>query len=103
MPRTKEKKGAEKAIPVDQRLLKRFDYQRQRNEKKLWDDSLQEGVSFFRGNIATLFIDEHPVIEGILIYLKRQKKYFIFDRRTKKSILLEPGTGQKLWLRRDEI
>ncbi len=102
MPKTKSFSGVEKSIPVDDRLLKRFDYQRTHNEKGLWDSTIQEGVSIFKDNIATLFVDNKPIIEGILLYLIKQKQYLIFDRRHKRSVVLEPNIGQRLWLRRDD-
>lgn len=93
--------GLDKSIPVDQRLLNRFEFHRNHN-RELWDEELQPGVAVFRQNAATLYLDNQAAIEGVLLCLIKQQQYMVFDRRSKRSIHLQLGTQQRLWLRKDD-
>lgn len=93
--------GLDKSIEVDQRLLNRFEFHRIHN-REMWDEELQPGVAVFRQNAATLYLDNCAAIEGVLLCLVKQQQYMVFDRRTKRSIHLQPGTQQRLWLRKDD-
>ncbi len=91
-----------KTIPVDERLLKRLHFNRTHDDQNLWDTDLQPGVAIFRNNLATLYENGKPIIEGILICLISQNRFMIFDRRNKRSASLDPNANQELWLRHVE-
>lgn len=93
--------GLSKAIPVNQRLLKRLDYNRS-DQPHLWDDNLQPGISVFRYNIATIYKDQQPIMEGVLLCIVARKQYLVYDRRSKRSLPLDPAGEQQIWLRHDD-
>lgn len=94
--------GIEKSIPVNQRLLNRLDYNRNQDQEYLWSEELQPGVAVFRYNIATLYQQGLRLLEGVLLCIIDQKQYLVFDRRSKRSIALQPDAEQSIWLRHDE-
>lgn len=98
--KAKDDNALNRSIDVDQRLIKRFDYQRNNDHKNLWDLDMQPGIAIFRDNTATLYIDAQVIIEGLLLCLLKHNQYIVFDRRTKRSVHLQPNTNQKIWLRR---
>ncbi|TNE46728.1 MAG: hypothetical protein EP343_22700 [Deltaproteobacteria bacterium] len=93
--------GLDKSIVVDQRLLNRFEFHRNHNSE-LWDEDLQPGIAVFSNNSATLFIENRQVTEGVLLCLLNQGQYLVFDRRTKRSVHLQPNANQRLWLRKED-
>lgn len=93
--------GLDKSIAVDQRLLNRFEFNRNHNST-LWDEDLQPGIAVFHNNSATLYIENRQVIEGVLLCILNQSQYLVFDRRSKRSVHLQPSANQRLWLRKDE-
>ncbi len=93
--------GLDKSIVVDQRLLNRFEFHRNHNGD-LWDEELQPGIAVFSNNSATLFIENRKVTEGVLLCLLNQGQYLVFDRRTKRSVHLQPNANQRLWLRKED-
>lgn len=94
--------GQDKAIPVNARTIKRLEFNRNQDMQHLWDENLQPGVAVFRYNIATLFQDNQQVIEGVLLCIVERKQYLVYDRRSKRSVPLDPNGQQKIWLRHDD-
>ena len=101
-PAVTQKHSTKRVIDVDQRFLKRLNFNRNHDDKHLWDNELQPGVAILRHSLATLYQDNKPVIEGVLICLIGKTHFMIFDRRSKRNVSLTPNTNQQIWIRRND-
>lgn len=87
-------------IKVTTHLIQRLNHNRIQDDNTAWDESLQPGIAVFRNNLATLYQNEKPLLEGVLICVISQGSFMIFDRRSKKRASLEPNANQTIWIRR---
>ena len=100
-PKPDPAQNAQRAIPVNMRLLNRFTYSRGNNIEGLWDPNVLKGMVIYKKSLVTLFIGDNQRVEGILAFVIKNNAYMVFDRRNNRYVPLKTDGTQRLWLRKE--